>query len=628
MKKYYRKQKLGNILLIWLTIIMAIAMAVSFVVGFILQDHYQKRQVFSVINDYLARNIESIDIDGAVNVYFDEWMDDVVDVPGASRKEEFYDSDRLKKISIYNDDYLNEVSIANQEGIITYSSNPEFIGIDVRNSERFSPFACLLEGETAYSDPFAASPFNDSIREAYAGRAFRDKSGFMLWGMDEDIYKKYCEREIETATEHSRIGMTGFLINCDLDKNISCATHTMEGVIGEKFKEDYVLPAEEGRIKETICKLYGEDCYVGAIKTPDYYVIGAYPVAEADQFKLQNNILFAALFLVVLGVFFLVLFIMLKKFVIKGVEETHSSLNRIIRGDLEEKTDVRGSVEFVELSYGINETVGKLKELIKAEQERIKNEISAARYIQESAVPGKFPPYPDNEAFGLFASMNTAEDVGGDFYDFFMTDENTLAVVIADVYGKGLPAALSMMRAKALIKSCAEQGLPADEAAKMVNDRLCENSSEDMIMSVTAWLGFLDLRSGLLSFVNAGHTFPVLVSKEVSFVKREVGTVLGRSQNVSFDRQEIYLKPGDSLFLYTDGITQAKAPDGKLYGEERLLNFISDMAGSIEAEDRNAYCREACEKVLSEVKRFESGAEQADDITMLWVKFTSTIYRC
>lgn len=621
MRKYYRKKKLGTILLIWLAVIMLIALIVSSVAGFVLQDHYQKQQAFSMITDYLGQTIEKIDVDDRINTNFDEWMDEIIDVEGDSKKEEFFDNARLKRMSIFNETSLNEVSIADQTGTIAYSSNPELIGINVRDSERLAPFACLLEGETSYSDPFASSPFNDSVKEAYAGRAFKDQSGFMLWGINEDIYQKYCQSEINSATEDSKIGMTGFLINCDLDKNISCVTYTMEDVVGDKFTEVSVLPEDEGTVKETICDFYGEKCYVGAIKTPDYYVIGAYPVAEADQFKLQNNLLFAALFLVVLGVFFLVLFIMLKKLVIKGVEKTHSSLNRITEGDLEEKVDVRGSVEFVELSSGINETVGKLKDLIRAEEDCVKNELLAARYIQESAVPGTFPPYPDNESFGLFASMDTAEDVGGDFYDFFMLDENTLVIVMADVCGKGLPAALYMMRAKTLIKSCAEQHLPVDEIARQVNEKLCEENSRDLFMFVTVWMGFLDLRSGLLNFVHAGHTFPVLVSDEVSFVKQEINTMLGGFKNMPFERQELQLKPGDSLFLYTDGITEAKDPDGNLYGDERLLTFISDLAGGIDAVDRNEFCKEACEKILSEVKRFESDAEQADDITMMWVKY-------
>ena len=143
-----------------------------------------------------------------------------------------------------------------------------------------------------------------------------------------------------------------------------------------------------------------------------------------------------------------------------------------------------------------------------------------------------------------------------------------------------------------------------------------------MVLSVTALIGFLDLRNGVFSFVNAGHTLPLLVSDEVSFVKQKNNTVLGKFQNALFDRQEIRLKMGDSIFLYTDGITEAKDADGKIYGDDRLLIFISNMTDRIEAGDRNDYCREACEKILSEVKRYGSGTEQADDITMLWVKYT------
>ena len=143
MKKYYQNQRLGTILLIWLAIIMTIALTVSSAAGYILQDHYQKRQAFSMLSDYITHNIMSIDVDGTLNTYFDEWMDDVVDIPGDSKKEEFYDNERLKKISIYNDNYLNEVSIGDRNGIIIYSSNNKLIGINIRENERLSPFACL-----------------------------------------------------------------------------------------------------------------------------------------------------------------------------------------------------------------------------------------------------------------------------------------------------------------------------------------------------------------------------------------------------------------------------------------------------------------------------------------------------
>ena len=342
-------------------------------------------------------------------------------------------------------------------------------------------------------------------------------------------------------------------------------------------------------------------------------------MAEADQFKLQNNILFMVILVFVLGVFFIAFFRMLKKTVIKGVEKTHVSLHRITDGDLEEKVDVRGSLEFEELSAGINEMVDRLKELIRAEDERVKTELSNARYIQESAVPGKFPAFPDNEAFGLFASMNAAKDVGGDFFDYFMVNENTLVVVMADVSEKGLPAALYMMRAKTLIKSFAEAGLSVEDVAAEVNRKLCEDSSTDMF--VTAWIGFLDISTGLLSYVQAGHTLPLLAGREVSFVKQKINAVLGGFKKAKYVRQELMLMPGDFIFLYTDGVTEAHASDGSMYGEERLKELIERERKGIDLEDRNDFCRAVCEKVLSEVNLFSEGAEQYDDITMMCLKY-------
>ena len=625
MKKYYQKHKLGTITLIWLFVIMVISIVVVTTVGILVQNYYQRRQAFSMISDYLSENTRRIDPHERINEYFIEWMDEIVDVEGASRKKEFCDNDKLRRIALSNPENFNEVSFVDRDGIIAYSSDPELIGTDIRKSTHLAPFACILEGEGSYSDSFSASPFTDSVKTAYVGTAFRDKDGFMLWGMDEEIYRRWILYRIITVTEYSKIGMTGYIINVDPEKKINCVTHRMKDVVGETFTADFVLPEEEGSFKETICEFYGEKCYVGAIKTRDCYVIGAYPVSEADQFRLQNNILFAVLFDIVLSAFFLVVFLMLRRLVIKGVEQTHTSLNRITAGDLDEKVDVRGSVEFSELSSGINETVARLKDLIREEDERVKNELLNAKYIQESAVPGHFPPYPENKAFGLFASMNAAQDVGGDFYDFFMVNEDTLVFVMADVCGKGLPASLYMMRAKTLIKNFAERGLPVDQVAEEVNNKLCEDTSNDAFMFVTAWIGFLDIRSGVISYVHAGHTYPVLISNEVSFVQKEIDIVLGGFKGTQYERQEIRLQPGDSIYLYTDGVTEARNPDGKLYGDNRLLGFISDMAGDLNSEDRNDYCREACERILVEVKDFESDAGQADDITMMWIKYTGPV---
>ena len=173
--------------------------------------------------------------------------------------------------------------------------------------------------------------------------------------------------------------------------------------------------------------------------------------------------------------------------------------------------------------------------------QKTKTELSVARDIQESAVPTVFP---EDDRFELFASMDTAEAVGGDFYDFFMRDENTLVFLMADVSGKGMPAALYMMRAKTLIKTYAEQGLSVDAVATETNKKLCEDASRDMF--VTAWIGFLELDTGVLSYVHAGHTLPVLIrggeladnaeENGVGFVKKKINTVLGGLKKVKYTR--------------------------------------------------------------------------------------------
>ena len=624
MKNNFKDHKLSTILRRGLNIIMLMAFVAASVVGLWLQNSYQRQQAFSVTGDYIAHYMDKIDVEFTINDYVDQWMNYAIDGEDTQPKENYFDNDHLKRLVIGNQDYLSELSVVDKNGIVAYSSNPELLGFDIRDSEHTRPFLALLEGEEAYADPLYPSPYNDSFTMAYLGRTFRDKSGFMLFGINEDAYNTRNLEEIDIATVDVKIGITGFLINCDLNKKITAITATMAEAAGEDFAATEVLPENEGEIKESVAELYGKKCYVTAKREHDFYVIAAYPVDEADQFKLQNNILFVVLYFMILASFFIAFFLLLKKLVIKEIESTHVSLKKITDGDLDEKVDAGGSLEFEELSQGINETVDKLKDMIKAEEQRVRDELENARNIQISAVPGNFPPYPEDERFGLFASMNTAEAVGGDFYDFFMTDENTLVMVMADVSGKGMPAALYMMRAKTLIRTYAEEGLPVEEVAALANQKLCEDRSAEMF--VTAWIGFLDLKTGVISYVHAGHTFPVIVSPkgaesvDAVFVKQKINMVLGGLKKAKYVRQEITLKPGDSIFLYTDGVTEAKAVSGDMYGEDRLLTLLKEKTGAIGAGDRNEFCRAACAMVYEGVSAFYSGAEQYDDITMMWVR--------
>ena len=257
---------------------------------------------------------------------------------------------------------------------------------------------------------------------------------------------------------------------------------------------------------------------------------------------------------------------------------------------------------------------------LSAEKERIDTELELAAQIQKTSLPSAFPPFPERHDFGLFASMDAAKEVGGDFYDFFLVAEDRLAVVVADVSDKGVPAALFMMRAKAAIKDLVMSELPVDEVMVRVNDELCTGNEARMF--VTAWLGILDLRTGNMEYVHAGHTCPVLLRKGAAiYVGGKRDLFLGAVPSLSYCRQELTLGPGDALFLYSDGVTEAFNTNTELYGSDRLADKLKRALSIAPAADANEYCKTVCATVRADVATFAEGVEQSDDITMLCVRF-------
>lgn len=303
---------------------------------------------------------------------------------------------------------------------------------------------------------------------------------------------------------------------------------------------------------------------------------------------------------------------MIKKVVVKNIEKINNSLAKITDGDLDETVNVRSNEEFAVLSDDINSTVDTLKRYIKEADERIDKELEFARQIQHSALPSVFPPYPNRIDFDIFAQMYTAKEVGGDFYDFYLLGKDKLAFLIADVSGKGIPAAMFMMTAKTLIKSLVESGIEPSDAFTKANNKLCENNEAGMF--VTAWLGILDLNTGLLKYVNAGHNPPLIKrnGKYFEFLCSKPNFVLAGMENIKYKTNEIQLSPGDEIFLYTDGVTEANDTSYELFGDDRLLESLN--------ENDCLAVEQLCKKVKSDVDRFVGNALQSDDITMLAVK--------
>lgn len=329
------------------------------------------------------------------------------------------------------------------------------------------------------------------------------------------------------------------------------------------------------------------------------------------------------------------IFIVILLIVYRTIVRPLSMVDRGVRAYADNKNvdEVRARVEKVRsgnevgrLADGISDMAAEIEDHIRTNKEmtemqaRADAELDFARQIQTSAVPSVFPPFPDDTSFGLFAMMDTAKQVGGDFYDFFLLPDDKLAIVIADVSDKGVPAALFMMRAKTLIKTYVSSGLPVDEVADLTNRALCEDN--EMEMFVTVWIGFLELKTGVIQYVHGGHTFPVIFSKRgAKFVKKIKELMFGYFADTSYHAQTLRLKKGDSLFLYTDGVNEAMDPDGAQYGEERLLNLLTSCPGEAGDMDDNAFCESVCRKVSEDIDRFTKGCPQSDDITMLCIRW-------
>ena len=250
---------------------------------------------------------------------------------------------------------------------------------------------------------------------------------------------------------------------------------------------------------------------------------------------------------------------------------------------------------------------------ITAEKEKISAELNVATEIQASMLPRIFPPFPDRKEFDLFASMDPAKEVGGDFYDFFLIDDCHLALVMADVSGKGVPAALFMAISKTLIKDRAQESLDPADILSNANNQLSESNDEGLF--VTVWLGILDLCTGDLAFADAGHEFPVLIRKNgdvelVKPVKKKppVATMEGIPYKTSQEKLEV----GDKLFLYTDGVPEATNAQEELYGMERLEAFLK-KEGSLPVD-------KLLPAVRADVDAFVGDAPQFDDLTMLAIE--------
>lgn len=270
------------------------------------------------------------------------------------------------------------------------------------------------------------------------------------------------------------------------------------------------------------------------------------------------------------------------------------------------------------LAVSFRNMVGELDEYmvnlaaVTADKERIATELNVATQIQASMLPCIFPAFPGREEFDVYATMTPAKEVGGDFYDFFLVDEDHLALVMADVSGKGVPAALFMVIAKTLLKNAAQTGLSPKVVLEKVNRQLCENNEAEMF--VTVWIGILEISTGRLTASNAGHEYPAIRRQNGKFelYKDKHGFVLAAMEDICYGEYEMDLGVGDTLFVYTDGVAEATNAENTLYGTERMLAALN--------QNKGADPEELLRNVKKDIDVFVGKASQFDDITMLALK--------
>ena len=335
----------------------------------------------------------------------------------------------------------------------------------------------------------------------------------------------------------------------------------------------------------------------------------------------------AAIFLVVLAAILVCFFFVKRKIVnpINKIRDASKSMVENLENEDSIDVSVKTGNEIEELFDSFKEMYGDVQDYIKklegvtAEKERIGAELDVAKHIQASMLPCIFPAFPERSEIDIYATMEPAKEVGGDFYDFFMVDDTHLAIVMADVSGKGVPAALFMVIGKTLIKDHTTPGRDLGKVFTEVNQLLCESNSEELF--ITAFEGVLDLVTGEFVYVNAGHEMPFICKAGGNFepYKIRAAFVLAGMEGMKYRAGSMTLEPGDKIFQYTDGVTEATNINNELYGMERLGAILNKVKAGTPHDILPA--------VKKDIDSFVGEADQFDDITMLCLEYKAKMQR-
>ncbi|MCR5414268.1 MAG: SpoIIE family protein phosphatase [Kiritimatiellae bacterium] len=474
---------------------------------------------------------------------------------------------------------VDEVNIISREGDFLASSDPLIAGksVTMLDREETAGFMVLTGGAVrVYSQKFRRGAHTDGARRKYLGVAYPGGEGFVQVGLNESrLAEGLYETLLGFIFDEWLVGETGCFLCADpsgrLFSNPSRHRNEAKTLAETGFTPpdpSVFDPSREREDQTFTATVFGEECFCREFVFADHTLLAVVP--EREYYSTRNvNFAVAALALAaVLAVFLL-------------------------------------------LIYRIWRDARRLKAFYDAEAAARAKDFAIAGTIQSAALPAEFPESP---YFAIAAAMTPAKEVGGDFYDFFALDATHEAFLVADVSGKGTPAALYMMTAKTLIRDTLLAKRDPAAALTAVNAELCGQNPANMF--ITAWVGVMDLETGRVSFVNAGHNPPFARRGDgtVEMLKERSGPILAYMDGVSYGLKSVELKPGDTLFLYTDGVTEAMDASGALFGDERLA---AALGAGMSADSPESVCT----VVRAAVAAFAAGAPAADDLTVLAVRF-------
>ena len=596
-------EKIANTFQRGLLACIAIAFLVTSVFTYVLQNRMMRNETIEVLTAALN------DVEADVTEKSDAQL------LGITQKiKEEYENDPSVSLADLKAKYnVIEINVV-KDGEVKYSTDKKNEGYEMISDDQSREFIEVLQSKPDHVQKYGPRGI-DGIWRKYAACNLSD-GGFIQVGYNAAQFHDMINGFVFDVTKNRHVGTGGFVAVLDEtlslvvedDGNIYSGAHV--SVIGidpppEMLSGGYATDLYKADIVDMETGLSQKFLYVFKF-IEGYYIIAAMPESEATF--MRDASLYTSIFMqiIIFATLFVFIYVLIKRVIISNLERINDTLGRITKGDLNVTVDVRTSHEFSSLSDDINSTVATLKRYIAEAAARIDKELEYAKQIQLSALPTNFP---SDEEYEIYAQMIAAKEVGGDFYDFYKLNDTTVAFLAADVSGKGIPAAMFMMTAKTIIKDLAESGMAVNDIFTKANEKLCENNESGMF--VTAWMGILDITTGKMQFANAGHNPPLLkrADGEFEYLKTRAGFVLAGMEGVRYRVGELTLSPGDRIFLYTDGVPEATNTENKLYGEDRLLDFMNKNA--------SAEATEILPMLKANIDEFVGEAPQFDDITML-----------